>query len=118
MGAAGAASSRAPPWFTSFDDAAGDSIAGIPGGLAFVVVRAGMDDDGGAVVVERHRVERQAGAERLHGQHAVALNMGVGQVARMRAAVRQDAVFGVSGKVAAGGGEVFGYGSRSRSWTV
>ena len=43
-------------WYAFFGslEASGDAVAGIARGLALVIVDAGMDDEGGAVVVEEH----------------------------------------------------------------
>src|SRR3546814_15533049 len=85
--------------------AAGDAVAGVAGGVAHVVVDAGVDDDGGAVAVEQLIVDCQVGVEHFDGQLAGGRHVDVGHVAGVRAALGMGPVLGVVrvGRAAAGG---------------
>src|SRR3546814_20057830 len=87
-------------------DVGSSDLAGVAGGVAHVVVDAGVDDDGGAVAVEQLIVDCQVGVEHFDGQLAGGRHVDVGHVAGVRAALGIEPVLGVGRVVvAAGGGE-------------
>ena len=59
------------------DNAAGDAVSGIAGGIGAIVVGRFMDNEGSAVLVEQRRFAAQAdrGVEHFDAQFAVARHM-------------------------------------------
>src|SRR3546814_7758142 len=76
-------------------DVGSSDVAGVAGGVAHVVVDAGVDDDGGAVAVEQLIVDCQVGVEHFDGQLAGGRHVDVGHVAGVRAALGIEPVLGV-----------------------
>src|SRR5690606_8094168 len=88
----------------ALQDAAGDTVAGVAGGIGLVVVGAGMNDHGGAVVVAQAVVDGEVGIEDLDGQLAGGRDVDVRHVAGVRTRLGAEAVAGIAWIVVATGG--------------
>src|SRR5581483_6897690 len=94
------------------DDAAGDPVAGVAGGLGHVIVGLCMHDDRGAIAVEDRFLavpEREGVADDARAQRPIGCRELVRQIARMRAMFGEIAVHavGVWREVGAGGGKAY-----------
>src|SRR5437016_4449220 len=77
------------------DDAAGDALAGMAVGLAYIVIAFRCHDERGAVFVENRFLavaEREGGGQERRLQHAIRAGISVRQIAGMHSAFRVKAM--------------------------